>query len=107
VLLDTEISNELPFNEYLPYFGPDFTLHPPPTRVIENMNTREYLEGMVMNVTENLRLLEHAPAVQMQERAPDFYAPEEDWDESSNPDSRNPVHWTEQNRDAQGDIAMS
>jgi histone deacetylase 3 len=28
LLVDEPISNELPYNEYLEYFAPDFTLHP-------------------------------------------------------------------------------
>jgi histone deacetylase 1/2 len=41
VLLEKEISNEIPFNDYYEYYAPDFELHlkPEPT---ENLNTPEY-----------------------------------------------------------------
>jgi histone deacetylase 3 len=44
VLLETEISNELPFNDYFEYFGPDFQLHPDITSRFENLNSKHYLE---------------------------------------------------------------
>ncbi len=46
VLLDTEISNELPFNDYFEYFGPDFQLHPEISSRFENLNSRPYLESI-------------------------------------------------------------
>uniref|UniRef100_A0A1X7TFQ5 Histone deacetylase domain-containing protein n=1 Tax=Amphimedon queenslandica TaxID=400682 RepID=A0A1X7TFQ5_AMPQE len=41
LLLDTDISNELPYTEYFEYFGPDFTLHPYVITKMENQNTRQ------------------------------------------------------------------
>ncbi|RLV87483.1 hypothetical protein DV515_00015658 [Chloebia gouldiae] len=43
VALDTEIPNELPYNDYFEYFGPDFKLHISPSNMT-NQNTNEYLE---------------------------------------------------------------
>uniref|UniRef100_A0A2K5PPR7 Histone deacetylase 1 n=1 Tax=Cebus imitator TaxID=2715852 RepID=A0A2K5PPR7_CEBIM len=43
VALDTEIPNELPYNDYFEYFGPDFKLHISPPNMT-NQNTNEYLE---------------------------------------------------------------
>lgn len=37
-----------------------------------NQNTRSYLEAIKIKVLEHLRLLSTAPAVQMQEMAPDM-----------------------------------
>lgn len=42
VALDTEIPNELPYNDYFEYFGPDFKLHISPSNMT-NQNTNEYL----------------------------------------------------------------
>lgn len=43
LLVDEQISNDLPYTEYFEYFAPDFTLHPEiVTRY--NANTRQYLE---------------------------------------------------------------
>lgn len=43
VALGTEIANELPYNDYFEYFGPDFKLHISPSNMA-NQNTPEYLE---------------------------------------------------------------
>lgn len=67
VVLDEEISNDLPYNDYFEYFAPDFQLHPTITTGIDNLNNRQYLEGMRQKVFENLRALEGAPSVQMNE----------------------------------------
>lgn len=42
VLLDREedISNELPYSEYIEYFAPDYTLHPDLNTKMENANTK-------------------------------------------------------------------
>ena len=87
VLLGMDLSNELPYNEYYEYFGPDYTLHPTLTsnaingpsndyrstiRDIPNQNTRHYLDTIHSRVIEHLRLLQSAPSVQMQEIPPDL-----------------------------------
>ncbi|KAJ8877038.1 hypothetical protein PR048_021490 [Dryococelus australis] len=43
VALGVEIANELPYNDYFEYFGPDFKLHISPSNMA-NQNTPEYLE---------------------------------------------------------------
>ncbi|XP_061222832.1 histone deacetylase 2 isoform X1 [Neopsephotus bourkii] len=43
VALDCEIPNELPYNDYFEYFGPDFKLHISPSNMT-NQNTPEYME---------------------------------------------------------------
>lgn len=65
VALDTEIANELPYNDYFEYFGPDFKLHIQPSSM-PNQNTRDYLEKTQTRIFEHLRGLPHAPSVQMQ-----------------------------------------
>ncbi|XP_056691616.1 histone deacetylase 9 isoform X3 [Spinacia oleracea] len=85
VLLDTDLPNEIPENEYIKYFGPDYSLRIP-NGLIENMNSKSYLTTIKMQVLENLRCIQHAPSVQMQEVPPDFYIPDFDGDE--NPDER-------------------
>ncbi|KAH0507095.1 Histone deacetylase 1 [Microtus ochrogaster] len=56
VALDTEIPNELPYNDYFEYFGPDFKLHISPSNMT-NQNTNEYLEKIKQRLFENLRML--------------------------------------------------
>lgn len=65
VALDTEIPNELPYNDYFEYFGPDFKLHISPSNM-NNTNSSEYLEKIKTRLFDNLRLIPHAPGVQMQ-----------------------------------------
>ena len=43
VALGVEIANELPYNDYFEYFGPDFKLHISPSNM-GNQNTQEYLD---------------------------------------------------------------
>ena len=86
LLLDTPISNELPYNEYIEYFGPDFTLHPDTQTRIENQNNRQYLDQIRQTVTENLRLLQAAPGVQMHHVPPDAFTFEQITE--PNPDQR-------------------
>jgi len=82
-LLDIQLSNDLPWNDYFQYFGPDYQLHPEiqNPNPIENLNTRSYLESLRMRVVENLRCLQCAPSVQMNEVPPDFYSQDDnDWE---------------------------
>jgi hypothetical protein len=60
-------SQELPFNDYFQYFGPDYKLDVPSNNM-ENLNSREYLEKMKVKIMENLRNIPHAPSVQMQSK---------------------------------------
>ena len=43
VALDQDIPNELPYNDYFEYFGPDFKLHIAPSNM-SNQNTTEYMD---------------------------------------------------------------
>ncbi|CAL8099905.1 unnamed protein product [Orchesella dallaii] len=87
LLVDEPISNELPYTEYFEYFAPDFTLHPEmvPTRQ-DNANPKHYLELIVKHVCENLKLLQHAPSVQIQDIPPDALSLENI--DEYNPDDR-------------------
>ncbi len=65
VALGVEIANELPYNDYFEYFGPDFKLHISPSNMT-NLNTGDYLDKVKTRLFENLRMLPHAPGVQVQ-----------------------------------------
>ncbi|VDP83554.1 unnamed protein product [Schistosoma mattheei] len=65
IALATEIPNDLPYNDYYEYFGPDFKLHISPSNMA-NQNTNEYLEHIKTKLFENLRMIPHCPSVQMQ-----------------------------------------
>jgi histone deacetylase 1/2 len=54
VVLKTELSDDLPFNDYLEYYGPDYKLHVP-TSNMENLNSQEYLTRHTVSILENIR----------------------------------------------------
>lgn len=64
IALGVEVANELPYNDYFEYFGPDFKLHVSPSNMT-NLNTTDYLEKVKNRLFENLRMLPHAPGVQV------------------------------------------
>jgi histone deacetylase 1/2 len=49
VLLDTPISDEIPYNDYFDFYGPDYRLHLTPS-TMENQNTKERLEEAKIEV---------------------------------------------------------
>ncbi|CAL1526164.1 unnamed protein product [Lymnaea stagnalis] len=87
VLLGEQISNEIPYNEYLEYFGPDFLLHTEIFTKQENLNTRQYLDNIKTSILENLKMLTAAPSVQMQDIPSDLLSLENT--EEPDPDVRN------------------
>ncbi|XP_076872805.1 histone deacetylase 2 [Brachyhypopomus gauderio] len=87
VALDTDIPDELPYNDYFEYFGPDFKLHISPSNMT-NQNTQEYMDKIKQRLFENLRMLPHAPGVQMQ-AIPEDSIPDDPGDEDTeDPDKR-------------------
>ncbi|CAG5964899.1 unnamed protein product [Menidia menidia] len=94
VALDTEIPDELPYNDYFEYFGPDFKLHISPSNMT-NQNTQEYLDKIKQRLFENLRMLPHAPGVQMQ-AIPEDVVPDDKLDEDTeDPDKRLSIRATD------------
>ncbi|XP_064177143.1 histone deacetylase 1-like [Anguilla rostrata] len=88
VALDSSIPNELPYNDYFEYFGPDFKLHISPSNMT-NQNTNDYLEKIKQRLFENLRMLPHAPGVQMQTIPEDAVQDDSaDEEEEEDPDKR-------------------
>jgi histone deacetylase 1/2 len=69
VLLDKEISDDLPETDYSNFFRPTYKLHLQPEKM-RNMNKPQYLENVKMHVFENIRHLPMSPSVQMQELPP-------------------------------------
>lgn len=89
VALGCEIANELPYNDYFEYFGPDFKLHISPSNM-SNQNTTEYLEKIKNRLFENLRMLPHAPGVQVQAIPEDAVNEESDDEDKIDKDERLP-----------------
>lgn len=87
IALGVDVANELPYNDYFEYYGPDFKLHISPSNMA-NQNTTEYLEKIKTRLFENLRMLPHAPGVQMQAIPEDAVNDESDDEDRENPDRR-------------------
>ncbi|RHZ55980.1 hypothetical protein Glove_408g12 [Diversispora epigaea] len=64
LLLGEQLKEDLPYNNYLEYYGPHYKLEVPANNM-ENMNTPAYLADMKAKVFENLRNIPFAPSVQM------------------------------------------
>jgi histone deacetylase 1/2 len=65
ILAGQPIKDELPFNDYFEYFGPDYRLHLPVSNM-ENLNSPEYLQRTKIQLLEILREVEPVPSVQIQ-----------------------------------------
>merc|ERR1712038_1999027 len=89
--LGVDIANELPYNDYFEYYGPDFKLHISPSNMA-NQNTPEYLDKIKTRLFENLRMLPNAPGVQMQDVPEDGVPLKEESEalDEANPDKRLP-----------------
>ncbi|XP_033730831.1 probable histone deacetylase 1-B [Pecten maximus] len=87
IALGVEIANELPYNDYFEYYGPDFKLHISPSNMA-NQNTGEYMDKIKTRLFENLRMLPHAPGVQMSAIPEDALNDESDDEDKENPDTR-------------------
>jgi histone deacetylase HOS2 len=75
ICLDVSVDDELPARTpYREYFGPDYKLHPSLSKEgrYENKNTKKYLESMKIKILDQLRYIQHAPSVQLQEIPPDL-----------------------------------
>ncbi|KAF1743950.1 hypothetical protein MXB_5275 [Myxobolus squamalis] len=60
LLAGVDLPEELPYNDYYEYYGPDFKLHITPSNAT-NMNSSEYLDKVRERVFENLRCVGDAP----------------------------------------------
>ncbi len=70
IALGQRLPDELPYNEYYEYYGPEFRLHLSPSNM-ENLNSRKELEDTTMALLEVLSQIEHAPSVQYSTAIPD------------------------------------
>lgn len=61
VLLETPVSNTLPWNEYMGYYGPDYKLMISPSNMV-NQNDPSFLNRIRERVVENLRDLRMKPS---------------------------------------------
>lgn len=59
------VKDDMPFNDYYEYFGPDYSLHLPVSNM-ENLNSREYLSRTKEQLIDILREVEPVPGTQIQ-----------------------------------------
>eukprot|EP00474_Spongospora_subterranea_P008724 CRZ09182.1 hypothetical protein [Spongospora subterranea] len=101
VCLGEQLDNQIPYNEYYEYYGPNYTLHLNPTNM-ENQNTSAYLERNKIALFECLRDIQSAPSVQFHEGGRDFVpggpqAPSSaEMAEDNDPDQRTPSYLVDQ-----------
>lgn len=88
MLLDKTLPEVIPYHDfYHEYYSEGgYKLRIPHKDVIENVNSKVYLNNVKTEVLENLRMLEGAPGVQMHELPPEHQLP--DLDDDENPDER-------------------
>jgi len=89
ILLDGEsdLDDELPYHDYIEYYGPDYKLHITPSNM-ENLNSKEYLEKCKTRIIENLRNMNGAPSVATGIDVPPDYPFDSEDDEDEDPDQR-------------------
>lgn len=80
VALGMDLDKDIPYNEYMDYYGPHFKLYIPKLN-IPNMNTREEIDNIIATIYENLRNIVPAPSVQMS-RTPNCFVEEVSDDEA-------------------------
>ncbi|KAJ3587921.1 hypothetical protein NHX12_011516 [Muraenolepis orangiensis] len=102
LLVDEPISDELPYSEYFEYFAPDFTLHPDVSTRIENQNTRQYLEQIRQTVFENLKMLNHAPSVQIHDVPNDLLS----FERTDEPEASNEFYDGDHDNDKESDVEI-
>jgi acetoin utilization deacetylase AcuC-like enzyme len=72
ILVDENLNNSIPYNDYFQYYAPDYNLHLDPARM-ENMNSKTNLDKLRTNIFANLSSIQHAPSVQMHQVPSDFF----------------------------------
>ena len=66
ICTETDLVSELPYNtEYFEYFAPDFSLFPDTNPRQENANSRQYLDSIMETMHNQLKMVQHAPSVQV------------------------------------------
>ena len=64
VAVGEQVKDDMPYNDYYEYFGPDYGLHLPVSNM-ENLNSREYLNKTKEQLLEILRGVEPVPSTQI------------------------------------------
>ena len=84
VLLDREdVPNDIPYNDYYEYYAPEYQLHLTAEGAMENTNRKDVLEGVRIELLQQLQDLQGAPSVAMQQVPPPFRRQEDEEGELS------------------------
>ncbi|XP_014480105.1 PREDICTED: histone deacetylase Rpd3-like [Dinoponera quadriceps] len=89
IVVEQELSNDLPYNEQFERFGPAYKLHYDTNIIIRDKNSSNDLEKIKQKIFENLRMLPSAPSVQFRETKENSND-EQTVDDETNPDERLP-----------------
>ncbi|KAL1457219.1 hypothetical protein WDU94_001874 [Cyamophila willieti] len=73
LLVNEDISNEIPDSLYKDFFQPDYNLHPEFVHKHDNANSKQYLELITKTVYDNLKMVAFSPSVQMQDMVGDVF----------------------------------
>lgn len=115
ILLNEQLSPQLPYNDYYEYFSPDYELDVRPSNM-DNANTKEYLDKIRSQVIENLKRTAFAPSVQMTDVPRDPLVPGmddeadaemDDLDEDENKDVRHTKRRFDQYIEKTGELSDS
>lgn len=63
LLADVDLSYEIPYTEYFDHYHPNYTLEVLPM-LMDNQNTKSYIEKILEEVLENIRSIQGRPSVQ-------------------------------------------
>ena len=104
LLLGEKLDENLPYNEYMQYFGPEYKLDVPETGM-DNLNTPAYLDSLRTRIIDHLRDMPFAPSVQHQQTPRYSFNPAEDLsdDEDSDIDERISQHLRDTHTQLYGD----
>jgi len=73
VALGIELENDIPYNDFISYYGPRFDLHIKPDPKQANLMRGKDMDDLIHRVLENINRIEIAPSVQMQNRPVDHH----------------------------------
>jgi len=105
LLLNQELDNDLPQNEYIGYYAPNFNLHITPSNM-ENMNSPKDLEKYKIQIMEALREIDHAPSVPIGGEVPADIEDDDD-SEEEDPDARNSQRQQDRRVEKDGELEES
>lgn len=89
VLLDQpNIDNAIPMNDYYEYFAPTYELHLQPDEHMKNLNNKQQMDRMRMDLLQQIQELQGAPSVAMHQAPPLYSKPRDDDDDDGPRDKR-------------------